>query len=312
MTGFGLRGFEPLLRGADLDGAVVMCEAPDSPEREAFCWQFVKEGLASEEKALIVLAKVTSDDIRSGMRMIGVDLDEEVGKGRIAILDWAEIAKADKIAGTLRLPSLIDAKRNALGAGAIVRTLVVGFQHMISSLPEALRWKFVADIVGKVRAEATLAMVVMDIGDSQEETLEKLREPFDGILQISADSLGEGLMIGIASFDGIERKGIFLPLGKLGDELVAGLAAMKGKDAESCPECGFQVLPGFDVCPRCKAELRKPQASSKKGPESVFEYLEKLRVQNGVREPADKAGKEEEARKKQLEEFLKSMGVNEE
>jgi KaiC/GvpD/RAD55 family RecA-like ATPase len=310
MTGFGLKGFEPLLRGVDLDGAVVICEAPDSPERDKFCWQFVKEGLAGEEKVLIVLANVPPDEMKSGMKEIGVAFDEEVGKGRIVFLNWTEIAKADKIAGTLRLPSLIAAKSAGSGAGAKARTLVVGLQHLLSSLPDDLRMKFVSDMVGQIRAGVTLGMAVMDVGDLPEETLEELREPFDGVLRMSRDSLGEGLMIGVASFDEVEPTGISLPLGKLGDELVAGLAAMKGKDAEACPECGFQVLPGFDICPRCKAELKKPQAAGKEGPGSVFDYLEKLRIQGGVREPMDKADKEEDSRRKQLEEFLKSMGVH--
>lgn len=306
MSTLGLKGIEPLLRGANLEGAVVLCEAPESPERTAICYQFIREGLRNGERVLVVLARGSPETVKKGLEKMEVAVDEEIEKGSISFLTPGEEAKRGSL-DARKVPVQIAAKLMDMGAAGGKRVLVTGLDVLLESLPEDQRKKFLPELTGELRARSAIAMAVLDPEGMAKPALEAVYPPFGGVLRMERDTLAEGFMIGVVAFEGVEHTGIFLPLRRFGEETVAGFAAMGGPATKECPECGFQVLPGFDVCPRCKADLKKARAASK--PAGVFDYLDKLGSEAGVKAPEDEGAKADAERKKKLQDFLKSMGA---
>ena len=312
MSALGLKGLEPLLRGADMESAVVLAEMEESPEREGITWQFVREGLAKDEKVLVILAQTQLDDMKKGLSRLGLSLDDEIKNGKIVAIDWWEIAIPDLPHAASKLLDLIEEKLDSMDSGAVRRVLITGLQNIVASLLAPRQIEFVSALVSHIQSGANLGMAVLDPKDMPEQTIMRFHEPFDGVMRVAKDSLAEGYMIGVVSFFGVEKTGIYLPLLKDGDEYVAGLAAKGGPGSEACPLCGFQVLPGFDRCPRCKADLRKTKEVSPVEVDAVFDYLEKLKGEVKSDEPEKEEGGEGEARRKKLEDFLHSIGAFEE
>ena len=299
MSTLGLKGIEPLLRGADLDGAVVLCDSPESPERSAICYQFVREGLRNGEKVLIVLSKGSPETVKKALAKIGVEVDEEIEKSNLVFLIPGEGAN-EGAPDVRKLPTQIATRLVDMGVASRKRVLVTGLNTLLSAVPKEQQEKLLNELIGEARARAALGLMVLDAAGMAKPEAEALYALFDGALKVNRDSLAEGFMIGVVAFEGVERKGIFLPLRKTGEELVAGFAAMGGPATEACPECGFQVLPGFDVCPRCKADLRKARGAAPKTP-GVLDYLEKLGLEAGVAAPSTAGAKSEEERRQKLQ-----------
>ena len=311
MSSLGVKGLEPLLRGADLDGAVVLAEMEDCPEREGVACQYVHEGLANHEKVLLILAQTQIEEMRAGLAKLGVSLDEEMGKGTVAVIDWWKISLADLSQAATRLLESMTKTLDSMGGDFAKRVLITGLQNILASLLAQKQSKFVDDLAGQIRSGASLGMTILDPKDVPEQIIKGFYEPFDGVIRLASDSLEHGYMIGVVTFDGVERPGIYLPVLKSGEEYVAGIAAKDDSGTEACPLCGFQVLPGFDKCPRCKAEMKKTKEVTLTEVDAVFDYRDKLKEEIKSETPEEESSEDVERREK-LEEFLQSIGAFEE
>ena len=192
----GSLGLDRRMRGGIPKGAAILFLSPSGVERDAFISRMVKETFRQHGSMIYITSRDPPKSFRSMMRSMDVDCEVLEESGNLRIVDWFSWRK-ERIIGVEREGHCLKSSKIISNLGIAINKAIREVQyssvqlavvHIISSAINIFDFQMVYNFVQRLRAkfkeEGMASLFIIDKDSMDAENLNKMREVFDGFIEI--------------------------------------------------------------------------------------------------------------------------------
>ncbi|MDG6225372.1 MAG: RAD55 family ATPase [Candidatus Thermoplasmatota archaeon] len=192
----GSQGLDRRMKGGIPKGAAILFITPSGVERDAFISRMAKETLWRNGSLIYISSRDPPKSFRTVMRGLDVDCEVLEEAGRLRIVDWFSWRK-ERIIGVERDGYCLKSSKILSNLGIAINKAIreveyssvqLAVVHIISSAINIFDFQMVYNFIQRLRAkfkeEGMASLFIIDRDTMETENLNKIREVFDGIIEI--------------------------------------------------------------------------------------------------------------------------------
>src|SRR3990172_4068868 len=270
MVALGTKGFEGLLPQGLPPTAAVVIQGPQGPEKHLLANQFLAEGLAAGEGALVVLTRSSPQEFVQELRALGADVDTHIRDGRLVLVDWysyksRRVDAVEEEGHVLRSSvslvnlemAIVEGVKKLHGLPA-KRAVLDLLSPAIKLFGPNLTYDLAGTLRNRLRSEGFVSLFPLEKGMHDDTVLSSLHGTFDGVVDLRRQPTDGGFKLQVAVlFMGQHTVNTWYAdlvtrSGRLEVDLVA---VAPGEPPVACPVCGTSVPREARACPNCRTEF---------------------------------------------------------